>query len=447
MDIVDIMQILGYVGVFIAGFILLFMQKGKPRICGHYTQPEWNFFLKRWYAQRIVRKIKENQHSLLKYEKNYDYENPKLLPSSKSSESQFIYGCDMNGNFLLLKFTRFQHRIAEIWLVLKFEDGTILTLPEHPDTLVCNGTPNKFEAHGLTLENLVPYSKWRIRFNGLLRRGIRTEFSEEIHESDLEYVKFNFLWNACSVPQHWPFDWSPKLMATAIALEPWRDGNWKNMLNKADSGGYDQFGALKGRVFIQKEKLNWNDALNSEKLEKNFTQIDLNLPGIRQRRWGPSKTSHLHRTASFVGVLQDGVVFECGAISSRTGLTHCQFGNFRTPTGKVFPIDWTDFHLSKFAENSEELPESATINLKANGRRFQLQVKFNTENCVPLMGGNPFNWIEYNVPFECTTYDGQKGCGMAMFWYPKRQEKFLHYRDFLRVKRVFYRHDIETQEF
>uniref|UniRef100_A0A336MRJ4 CSON005495 protein n=1 Tax=Culicoides sonorensis TaxID=179676 RepID=A0A336MRJ4_CULSO len=329
------MYILGCFGILIATIILIFMQKKVPKIFGHYSNPEWNFFLKRWYAERIVRKIKKDQDVLLKYEKNYDNEYPKLLPSSKSSESQFIYGCDMNGNYLLLKFTRFQHRIAELWLVLRLEDGTTFTLPEHPDTRVCNATPNKFEAHGLTLENLVPYSKWRIRFSGLLRRGVRREFSELINENELEFVRFNFFWNACSVPQHWPFDWSPKLMATALALEPWRDGNWKFMLNKADSGGYDQFGALKGRIFIQKNKIDFSSNQNPD---ENFTVLELNLPGIRQRRWGPSKTSHLHRTASFVGVLQDGTVFELGAFSSKTGLTHCQFGNFRTPYGKVFSL-------------------------------------------------------------------------------------------------------------
>lgn len=215
------------------------------------------------------------------------------------------------------------------------------------------------------------------------------------------------------------------------------------MLNKAESGGYDQFGALKGRVFIQKEKLDFNNILTDD-WDENFTVIELNLPGIRQRRWGPSKTAHLHRTASLFGVFQDGVVFELGAFSSNNGLTHCQFGNFRTPNGKVFPIDWTDFHLSKFGENPEHLPSASIINLQANRRQYQLLVHFRTRSVVPLMGGNPFDWVEFNVPIECSA-NGVKGCGMAMFWYPKRQEEYLHYRDFLRVKRIFYRRDVDTQ--
>lgn len=234
-------------------------------------------------------------------------------------------------------------------------------------------------------------------------------------------------------------------MATAMALEPWRSGNWKYMLNKADSGGYDQFGALKGRVFVRREKFDFTKILSEKDSDSSFMVIELNLPGIRQRRWGPSKTAHLHRTASFVGVFQDGVVFELGAFSSKRGLTHCQFGNFRTPNGKVFPIDWSDFHLSRFGEDPNFIPLESFINLKANGKHYQLKLTFKLGSIVPLMGGNPFDWIEFNVPIECSV-NGLKGRGMAMFWYPKMQEKYLHYRDFLRVKRVFYRHDVETQK-
>lgn len=238
---------------------------------------------------------------------NYEDESVKLLPNPKSAESQMMYGCDLSGNYLLLKFTRFQHRIAELWITLRLADGTTFTLPEHPDTRVCNGTPNAFEAHGLRLENLAPYSKWRITFSGLLRRGIRTKFESSINEEELEFVHFNFLWTACSSPQHWPYDWSPKLMATALALEPWKDGNWKYMLSIPDSGGYDQFGVMAGRVFLQQTQ--------AEKM------IELNLSGLRQTRWGPSKTSHMHRTASFIAVLKNGILLEIGAWSSQERLS------------------------------------------------------------------------------------------------------------------------------
>lgn len=85
--------------------------------------------MKRWYAEKIVKNLKAKQKSLLNYEKNYQVENVKILSNVKSSESQLFYGCDMIGNYLLVKFTRYQHRIAEIWIILRLADGTHFVLP------------------------------------------------------------------------------------------------------------------------------------------------------------------------------------------------------------------------------------------------------------------------------------------------------------------------------
>lgn len=90
-----------------------------------------------------------------------------------------------------------------------------------------------------------------------------------------------------------------------------------HMMVKKDSGGYDQFGACHGEVKIyDKDSSSYVDGF-SPKME-NF---ELNLPGIRQRRWGQHKNEHLHRTGVLIGCIKDGCVFEVGAISSKYGLT------------------------------------------------------------------------------------------------------------------------------
>lgn len=120
-----------------------------------------------------------------------------------------------------------------------------------------------------------------------------------------------------SEPSFWPYEWSTKLMATSLASEHWRDGKWMNLMKLKDSGGYGQFGACKGQVRIYE-----NDyiAYKSGMLPKVDT-IELNLPGIRQRRWGPHKNEHLHRTAVILGAIKDGTVIEIGAFSSKIGVT------------------------------------------------------------------------------------------------------------------------------
>lgn len=107
-------------------------------------------------------------------------------------------------------------------------------------------------------------------------------------------------------------------MATSLATEKWRDGKWKHLLVKKDAGGYDQFGAIFGEVKIHEQD-------SSTYLEENFIakakKIELNLPGIRQRRWGPKKAQHLHRTCVVMGSAKDGTIFEVGAFSGKYGLT------------------------------------------------------------------------------------------------------------------------------
>lgn len=124
-------------------------------------------------------------------------------------------------------------------------------------------------------------------------------------------------WTTCSNPIVWPNGWSHKLIATSLANEPWRDGKWMKLIDKKDSGGYDQFGVCKGQVKIyDDDSANYiNDLLPKVEI------IELNLPGIRQRRWGPNKNHHLHRTGVLIGSVKDGFVFEVGAFSAKFGLS------------------------------------------------------------------------------------------------------------------------------
>lgn len=85
------------------------------------------------------------------------------------------------------------HRTAEVWLVLRLQDGREFTLPDHPDTQVYNVNTDSFNAGGLSMECLVPFRSWRIRFNGLLRQSVRSEWTEDVKDEELVAVKFNFL--------------------------------------------------------------------------------------------------------------------------------------------------------------------------------------------------------------------------------------------------------------
>lgn len=149
--------------------------------------------MKKIYAEYKIRSHRKRDKLRFIHEnkKRYENEAPKILPNEESSDSQLICGNDEKGNSLLIKFTRRRHRVAEIWLLLRLSNGEVYTFPEHPNTKTVNATPRTFEGSGLRMECLVPYSKWRITYSGLLRRGIAQVVSDD--ETNFQFVKFNFM--------------------------------------------------------------------------------------------------------------------------------------------------------------------------------------------------------------------------------------------------------------
>lgn len=213
------------------------------------------------------------------------------------------------------------HRSAEVWLIFRLHDGRTFTLPDHPDTQAVSENEETFNAAGLSFECLVPFMSWRIRFNGLLRQGVRSEWSADVKDKELITVKCNFLWSAKSGPLHWPSIESSSPIARSLSSIE------KGQLARFTEKGYDQYGAMLGEVFVGS-----GDAKE---------QFEINLPGLRQRRWGTIGNGSPY--ASIIGVFGDGLVFNAREVkgSGSTG-TYC--GNISFPSGRLEWIDSINFN-------------------------------------------------------------------------------------------------------
>lgn len=106
------------------------------------------------------------------------------------------------------------------------------------------------------------------------------------------------------------------MIATSLATEPWRDGKWLELIDCRGLGGYDQSGSCYGQVKIYNNELSSyiNDSLS-------YTELELNLPGMRKRLWGSREKDDLLRLVCLTGTVADGCVFEVGASSGKFGLT------------------------------------------------------------------------------------------------------------------------------
>lgn len=94
-------------------------------------------------------------------------------------------------------------------------------------------------------------------------------------------------------------------MASAVAAEKWQGMTILEILTDPDSRGYEQFGAMKGEVFIY------------DRTRTRMEGIPLNLPGVKVRRWGPTPVTILSGIVWIVGVCSDGLVFLLGVFSAR----------------------------------------------------------------------------------------------------------------------------------
>lgn len=90
---------------------------------------------------------------------------------------------------------------------------------------------------------------------------------------------------------------------------------FKHCSSTPDFGGYDQFGAFLGQVFIDDRNL----SLRTESSE--MSMFELNLPGIRQRRCLPFYSENQRRYAYIYGVCHDGTIFVIGASSYQESMT------------------------------------------------------------------------------------------------------------------------------
>lgn len=72
-----------------------------------------------------------------------------------------------------------------------------------------------------------------------------------------------------------------------------------------------------------------------------------------------------------------------------------QHGYVRRSNGKIFPIDWTDFHLSKVPVNHMNLPKALAISFSANGEMY-LTTVYVSKNEIRMVGTVPRSY-ESNV--------------------------------------------------
>ncbi|KAK2720217.1 hypothetical protein QYM36_004195 [Artemia franciscana] len=265
------------------------------------------------------------ESGILPTEKEWEIEKPRPICTNRCYDQIFVYGSDGKGTSLTVGMSRKLGRQAEVFLMLVLKDGTKYELPGAPDTSVFNTDEDIFSAAGILLEVIEPFRKWRICFNGLLKKTCCNDEERIVH------LKLNAIWTAMCRPFDFASEFSPTLLAKAVARERWtnRTETWDDLC-KMPWEAFDQWGTIYGTM------------------EENGTHHEaFYLRGLRQRRYGNFNMTTLRRNILLIGQSEEGVFFSLRGTCDTSRLLHEVQGHMYDPSGQVLPITRCDLDLAE----------------------------------------------------------------------------------------------------
>ncbi|KAJ2947707.1 hypothetical protein O0L34_g9477 [Tuta absoluta] len=385
MDLFDILLQAGLVTTAVVAYLLIFRKSTPSKLKGHYRQPGWNYLFRLLSARFAVKRWKARRPEA------------KLVETPRTSQKEgwdciTIRASAPDGSTVILGIRKLYEKpaLAEVTVVIKLPDGTCYKLPQHPETVIgrWEDVESDWSAGGLKIVVTEEQMRLRILYNGLLKR----------EDGVIQHGRCNFLWTSASPAVRYPEDWSNELAAQALALEPWRDGDWPSLLGKWGEGSWLQWGAVQGRF----ESYNDQGSIDQS--------VYLRTRGVKERSWSVSGYQGLRRAVTLVGAAKDGTAVQLRAFSYKDVLTVGYSGCVRFPDTAVESITGTDFSLPEFCELPGEVPQVFSINVSTKKRDVKLLVRVNPDGGKLLSGVPHQQEIHYRTIH--VEIDGQVGTGM-----------------------------------
>ncbi|KAI8438209.1 hypothetical protein MSG28_010827 [Choristoneura fumiferana] len=370
---------------------LIILRKSPPRR-GFYRSPGWNYPLKLLGARWAVRRWKSQRKSKYQFD-----ESPRAHNATEGVDGISIKASSPEGATILVGVRKLFGRkpLAELTLYVKLRDGSSYKLLQHPDTAIgaWDSADGTWTAGGLKIQVLEPRKRLRIIFNGLVSK---------VGEDTTHHAKFNGIWASASSEVRHPEDWSNQLAAEALALEPWRDGDWPNILDKWEDGSWLQWGVVQGRFEV------FTDGVVDA---SEFLQVR----GVKERSWSPHEYQGIRRSVGIVVAARDGTAVQLKAVAYKNVLTQCHSGCVRFPDFTVESITSSDLVMLDFCEISEGIPKSYMINVGTRNRDLKIMLRINSDG-VKLFSGVPYQH-EFVYRTLVVEINGEPGTGVIELGY------------------------------
>ncbi|XP_077516891.1 rifampicin phosphotransferase-like isoform X2 [Amblyomma americanum] len=301
----------------------------------------------------------------------------------KAEDSLLFSGVNCRGDRLALRVSRLKNRVAHVWLALYAADGARYTLP-YAFTLD-RSEGSVFSAAGLRLQRLAPNRRWRVAFNGLLRKHQETG-AAGVKEADV-HVKFGFIWSAVSHTLEQPAELSSPLLADSLSKRA-----TANMLCDIDRlvtelDAYDQAGMMAGELTVAEQRK------------------ELCLWGYKVRTRGHIIDEPYVEDHHF-GFLEDGNMFHLVHTNRYGGRNGVYLGSVYAPTSVMRPIDCSLVRTQEAAQIARAL-----LHVGSGPISMPMDVLYRTPS---LVFKSEDNSCEVHVTDADLWCEQSKGSGLAL---------------------------------
>ncbi|XP_061431945.1 uncharacterized protein LOC133357820 [Lethenteron reissneri] len=271
----------------------------------------------------------------------------------------------------------------QVWLYLRTPEHGHLQHIAYAGTAVRaeGGHAGGWRAGGLRMACLEPQRRWKISFNGIMRKGSvqgehckdeeSEELNEELEEDEVDevgeeeegvvHVRFTFTWTAFTLPFDFPAE-SPSAaaVADAAAREPWgrrAPSSLLLVLRRWWAAGQS----------VHREQ--WGQMLGSLEVHGRGGGSQLLLRAVRTRSRGPRDS--IDHYISFLAHFEDGTCIHVTALCI-PDITSClSVGYVMRPNGIKHGLEWSDICLAD-VEKHGELRDTYRLTLRAGGRTHRL---------------------------------------------------------------------------
>ncbi|XP_076349030.1 uncharacterized protein LOC143246348 isoform X3 [Tachypleus tridentatus] len=329
-------------------------------------------------------------------EKERNLENPRYLQKVNHSDEIFFFGVNSAGDCIVLRVIRRRGDEAEVQLHLKHaETSTLYQLPIHPETNVLYREKDVFVAAGIRIKCLNPLRKWRISYNGLLRKITPTGLQAQ--EEDV-HVKFSFIWTVTSLPFDFKIDFFPRLLSEAIARGTWKQGfpSYERITESQDR--YDQWGQWKGTVTFEDED-----------------EKEMLLWGLKTRESNSLDQTRYDRYIHIYGHMKDGMTFNISLVPLPGFSTHLHCGYIALPNHTIHPLQDCDLSLLP----TDQIWQEWTVMCLAGNKLYPVKVTLEENNFFTYRG----NQWEHRHYTRLASFSIGREKGRGIVEYGERNEK------------------------